>query len=289
MLDGHPHLAWNEEFEYAVDLMPAGGGFPRLAGFHRFLETDRVFLLSGHRVDRRLSYEQLVDSFLVQKRGAKPLVGATVHRHFDRLLRVWPDARFIHLVRDGRDVARSFVEMGWAGNAWAGCSLWIEAECLWERLSGELSPGRQLSVRFEALIANPVEVLTEICNFCGVAYDEAMMDYPTWSGYARPERRMVASWKRRMSPEDVRLCEARIGPMLQARGYELSVSPPPSIPPGLECWLGWQDYLGRTAARLRRYGPDLVLRDFVTRRLRLDGLQRRVRLLMNRVDNAHLA
>ena len=77
-------------------------------------------------------------------------------------------------MRDGRDVARSVVEMGWAGNAWAGCSPWIEAERLWERLSGELPPDRQLSVRFEALITNPVEVLTGICKFCRVAYDEAM-------------------------------------------------------------------------------------------------------------------
>src|SRR5262249_37135541 len=160
----------------------------------------------------------LVDSFLVQKRGAKPLVGATVHRHFDRLLRVWPDARFIHLVRDGRDVARSVVEMGWAGNAWAGCSPWVAAERLLDKRSGELPPDRQLSVRFEALITNPVEVLTGICNFCRVAYDEAMMDYPTRSCYALPDGRMIASWKRRMSREDVRLCEARIGPMLLARG-----------------------------------------------------------------------
>ena len=33
MLDGHPDLAWNEEFEYAVDLLPEDGGFPDLEDY----------------------------------------------------------------------------------------------------------------------------------------------------------------------------------------------------------------------------------------------------------------
>src|SRR5262249_42031140 len=49
MLDGHPDLAWNEEFEYAVDLLPEEGGFPDLEDYYPFLKTNRVFLHSGHR------------------------------------------------------------------------------------------------------------------------------------------------------------------------------------------------------------------------------------------------
>src|SRR6185369_10561789 len=97
---------------------------------------------TGFTVDRSLSYPQLIDSFLQQQRARsnKPLVGATVHRHFDRLLRIWPVARFVHLVRDGRDVARSVIEMGWAGNLWTGCDRWIDAEQLWAKFSQMLPP-----------------------------------------------------------------------------------------------------------------------------------------------------
>jgi hypothetical protein len=63
-----------------------------------------------------------------------------VHRHYDRLLRLWPEARFIHLVRDPRDVASSCIGMGWAGNVWTGVTRWIEAERLWDEVRGDLAP-----------------------------------------------------------------------------------------------------------------------------------------------------
>ena len=56
----------------------------------------------------------------------------------DRLTRIWPDARFIHLVRDPRDVARSVIPMGWAGNTWVGVERWMEAERLWDRVRSSL-------------------------------------------------------------------------------------------------------------------------------------------------------
>jgi hypothetical protein len=49
---------------------------------------------------------------LSQKHAASegdPHVRATVHRNFDRLGFLWPDARYIHLVRDPGGVSRSVV------------------------------------------------------------------------------------------------------------------------------------------------------------------------------------
>ena len=99
---------------------------------------------------------------------------------------------------------------------------------------------------------------------------------------------MVASWKRKMSPRDVQLAEARIGSMLLARGYDLSGWPPPPVTPRLERRLRREDRWGRFAFRLCRYGFSLVLQDFLTRRLRLSGPQRKVRARMNAVDNLHI-
>jgi hypothetical protein len=288
MFDGHPQLAWNEEFEYAVDKMPAESGFPDTADYCHFLENDRVFRLSGFRIDRQLSYPGLVDSFLVQKRGGKLMVGATVHRDFDRLLRIWPDARFVHLLRDGRDVARSVVGMGWAGNVWAACDLWIEAETLWGRLSQELPANRQCTVRFEDLVSDPVRELTALAEFCGVAYDPAMLDYPKRSTYQPTDARMIQSWRHKMSAEEIRLIEARIGPMLKERGYQLSNYPPLALGPSRVWRLHWQDYWGRVRFRLRRYGLPLLLQDFVTRRAALQSLQRKVRQRLNAIDNQYL-
>jgi hypothetical protein len=288
MLDDHPQLAWEKEFEYAIDLLPPEGGFPSLPAYHCFLDINRVFQLSGNPVDPRLNYPELVNSFLIRKRAAKRLVGATVHRHFDRLLRLWPEARFVHLIRDGRDVARSVVEMGWAGTVWNGCNRWIEAETLWDCFSRDLPPDRHMTLRFEDLIRDPVRELSRICEFSGVKYHGAMLDYPSHSTYGPPDAKMVASWKRKLTPREVQLVEARIGPMLQARGYELSGHPALWLTPPLMSQIRRQDYVARVLFRIRRYGLCLVVGDFLSRRLRWDQMQRSLRRQMNAIDNLYL-
>src|SRR5262245_28549711 len=119
MLDHHPQIAFHFEFEFAVDRISLDGVLPALVDYHRWLISNRVFQHAGWSIDPELDYPHLVDSFLRQKQqlaGGKRLVGATVHRNFQHLRSIWPDARFVHIVRDGRDVSRSVVMMGWAGN-----------------------------------------------------------------------------------------------------------------------------------------------------------------------------
>ena len=136
ILNHHPQIAWCNEFEYAVDLMTQSNSYPDLDNYYQWLETHRIFQATGFTIDRSLSYPELINSFLVQRRNYqdKSTIGATVHRHFDRILQIWPDACFIHIMRDGRDVSRSCIGMGWAGNVWKGIERWIEAENLWSEL-----------------------------------------------------------------------------------------------------------------------------------------------------------
>ena len=216
MLDHHPQIAWCYEFEYVVDQISDNGDFPQLEAYYEWLETHRIFQGTGFEIDRSLSYPQLANSFLCQRRDrtGKPLVGATVHRHFDRLLQIWPNARFIHLVRDGRDVARSCIGMGWAGNVWTGVERWIEAEHLWAKLSKNLSSEQQIEITYETLIKEPVETLTALCNFIGVPYDPAMLSYPQTTPYSLPDPKLIGQWQRKQSEHEIQLVESRISDML---------------------------------------------------------------------------
>ena len=103
-----------------------------------------VFLPHGLAIDRGLDYPRLAQSFVAQycARSGKPIHGATCHKHFDRLLRIWPRARFVHIVRDGRDVARSCIGMGWAGNVWHGSERWIAAGPAYEGVVGRTEDSR---------------------------------------------------------------------------------------------------------------------------------------------------
>jgi hypothetical protein len=83
------------------------------------------------------------------------------------ILGLWPDARFIYLLRDGRDVARSQVEFGLAGNVWAAASVWRRAERDWRLLCAKVPPQRRIELRYEELARDPERELTRICAFLG--------------------------------------------------------------------------------------------------------------------------
>jgi hypothetical protein len=270
MLDHHPRIAFLFEFEYSVRFIP-DEGWPDLHEYHAFLESIYFSEETNMIIDKSLDYPHLIDSFLRQKRerDGKPLVGATVHYDFDRLLRIWPDARFIHLVRDGRDVARSIIEMGWAGNMYTAVDRWIDAEQLWSRVSQVVPSSRRIELQFEALVSEPEATLTKLCEFIGVSYDPAMLDYTKSTKFDPPSTKSIGQWKRKLSPKEVCLAEARIGTMLADRGYESSGYPPLTVTPLMARWLRIQDRWYRAMFRRRRYGIGLFLADFLTRRFDL--------------------
>jgi hypothetical protein len=290
MLDHHPRIAFLYEFDYAVTWLGDDGARPDLAAYHRALAQDRIFLSTKASVDPALPYDELVEGFLRRRLEGdrKELVGATVHHHFDRLLHLWPDARFVHLLRDPRDVARSCVAMGWAGNPWCGVERWIVAERTWEHLASRLEPSRIHELRYEDLVREPEATLRELCRALGVEYDPAMLRYPERSTYPPPDPASAEAWRRTMAPLDVRLVEARVGPLLVARGYAPSGLPPLEVRAARRARLLLQDAVARRRARVARYGPRLVAADFLSRRLRLAGWQARVRRELHRVDEAHL-
>ena len=269
MLDHHPLLACHFEFEHAVDMIQDDGSFPPIEEYRRWLPTQRSFSGSGVLIDPSLDFPQLVDSFLVQKRerDGKKLVGGTVHKHFDRLRYVWPEACFIHIIRDGRDVARSCVAMGWAGNGWGGADRWITAETLWDELRGKLSTSDYCEIRYEDLIREPRKVLTEICEFIGVEFDERMFRYAETSTYELPDPKLVHQWKVKASEEEIRIMEAKMGEILVRRGYELSGLPELRVDERLAHRLEKEDRQARRRFRINRYGFMLLAMENLSRRL----------------------
>jgi hypothetical protein len=227
MLDHHPEIAFNLESEFLVTRIRDDCCYPDITAYIDWLEHDRVFQHSHFKITDGLGYAALVNDFLEQKRNrdGKPYVGATVHYQFGKLACVWPHAKFIYLCRDGRDVANSVVQMGWAGNVYVAADLWLEAEREWAEFRPRLAGGQWIEVRYEDLIADPRGTLGTICDFIGVGYDDRMFGYVEDSSYGLPDARFMYQWKSRMSERDIRLAEAKLAAGLLSRGYELSGLP----------------------------------------------------------------
>lgn len=290
MLDHHPDLAFRNEFEFAVDLVGDDGALPDLDAYSEHLRLSRTFSMSGFEIDRELDYPLLVKSFLEQKRArdGKSRVGATVHRHFHRLLTIWPDAVFIHLIRDGRDVARSRIREGWAGNGWVAAHEWVEAEEAIERLAGRVGPERMIDVRYEALLEDPVGTLGRICGFLGLAFSPAMLEIEGTSSYKKPDPKFAQRWKSGANEREVALIEDVQSNMLARRGYEPSGFRPTR--PGLagRSWLRLHSRLVSLRFRVNRFGLRLSLADMFARRLGLRGLAEKTQLAINEIQKRHL-
>ena len=88
------------------------------------------------------------------------------------LERLFPDARWVHLVRDGRDAALSFLELpaGFSGKTWAQprtvaqfAARW-RTEILAARRLGRHTGGRYLELRYEDLVAEPELEVGRVCE-----------------------------------------------------------------------------------------------------------------------------
>lgn len=290
MLDHHPDIAFNLESEFLVSEISDAGVFPDVGDYRRKLREDRVFGHSGFDVRDDLDFQALLNDFLRQKleRDRKRIVGATVHYGFAKLRYLWPRAKYIYLLRDGRDVACSVVEMGWAGNVFVGAKWWLEAEHEWAEYQKTLDRDRWIEVRYEDLTADSAAQLRRICDFIGVAFSERMFDYTESSSYALPDPAQSFKWRRKVAPKDLQLLEARIGFQLAQRGYELSSPAPLQIAEGLERRLQWRSRASVVLRKVRMFGLWLYAVELISRRLGLRTVHDRARRAINAIVDQNL-
>jgi hypothetical protein len=225
ILDAHPAICCPGERDFMLDaLRPGATGLEIVP---EILRESRIFLASELSLpevaDGRAAFESLCAED--RARSGKPHLVLVMHRRLDRLLELHPETRFIHLLRDPRDVARSSIGMGWAGNTWFGIDHWLETESDWERHGAGLPPEQVCLLRYEELLGAPEETLTRVCAFLGVAYDPAMLTFAETSTYEPLDPKLAYQWRRRQRPDEIANVEHKIGALLEARGYSSSGMP----------------------------------------------------------------
>lgn len=276
MLDCHPDIDNPGEADFLFDHLHPD---PEMPGGWRYdrdrLERDRIFRGSGIDLPENREGLDLLGDMLkaFRRKGDGRITTLNVHRHAAKIARALPDARFIHILRDPRDVARSSVRMGWAGNSYFASRSWRGTEEDWDRAG--LSDERVLTVRFEDLMQDLEGELSRITGFLGLPFETAMLDYHLSSTYGPPDPKIAQQWRRKASPREIALIEVAVGPLMAARGY------PPEHPRGrpgrLEHGALTLDHrVRRWRFNIRRFGLPLFLGHHLARRLGLEGLERRL-------------
>ncbi len=148
-------------------------------------------------------------------------------RHLGLLESLFPDAQYVHLVRDGRDAALSFLEMpeGTFTRTWAHPATPAQFACLWGKevsdaraLGRRVGSGRYSEIRYEELVTDSEGVVAGICEFAEIPFEPDMLAYadavdvsekPHQQRLLRPPTVGVRSWRDDMSSEDVVAFEQR--------------------------------------------------------------------------------
>lgn len=156
--------------------------------------------------------------------------------HMPLISGLFPDARFVHLVRDGRNVALSYADVpfgpktvGQVAELWGG------------RVAEGIAAGRQLGddryleVCYELLTgAGQTESqLRQLCDFLSLPFDSEMLEYTEQARSAVLDRAtqynphitegvqsQVRSWESSMPEEHIEIFEAVAGEVLSQLGYE---------------------------------------------------------------------
>jgi Sulfotransferase family len=169
-----------------------------------------------------------------------------------RIQRALPEAHFIHLIRDGRDVALSLSEVSWGpGDVQAAATKWVDELSRARQRARRLARDSYMEIRYEDLVADPEPLLRRIADFVELPWSDSMLEYhhgaeermkevirdfhPLGGGTITAEERQrqhelvksppsssrVGRWRTEMSPEDREAFESVAGELLAELGYDV--------------------------------------------------------------------
>jgi hypothetical protein len=145
------------------------------------------------------------------------------------LLRLFPEAKIIHIFRDGRDVALSWVRSRYEpSNLYTAAALWQSRVRTGMRFGASLPKTTYLEVRYETLLSDLAGTMREVCEFLGEPFSDAVLrinrlrqsrPHPDPRFAEEVVRTNVEKWKTQMSPSDRVLFESVAGDLLRELGY----------------------------------------------------------------------
>ncbi len=163
-------------------------------------------------------------------------------RRIGQVHRRWPHARFVHIIRDPRDVCLSFLDWEIAGQVLESYGTWdidpvVTVALYWRRsvamgreAGATLGPRFYCEVRYEDLVVDTEGELRRICAFLDLPYSDAMVGF--YEGKTRREPGLCSKdqwlpptpglrdWRTQLAPTDIERIETVVEDLLDRFGYE---------------------------------------------------------------------
>lgn len=167
------------------------------------------------------------------------------HIHYwPAIIECFPNAHFIHLVRDGRDVAMSHLRAPFgAKTVFSAARRWKAELSEVEKLKSAVKRENFCEVRYEDLLDNPEHELARVCNAVDESYvpemlnfyEKPLTDYTESTNQENLQQPLLRSnkqkWRREMSSDQIHVFEAIAYDTLLRYGYEVVHDAQPELSP----------------------------------------------------------
>jgi hypothetical protein len=255
MIHAHPRLAMPPESRFLIKTWRKRAKYGDLSTPEQRLALAKSCVRTGSKVrDMGLDPDETLKAIL----DAPPTLGSafgTVFKLFadkhgaarwgdkrpayyqevDVLLRLFPDAQIVHIVRDGRANVASLKKMPWwPYDSIGSMASWSQAEFCSQRNAKRLPKDVFHVMRYESLVADPEPVLRELCAFLQEDFVPAMLE-PSEVRDVVPEKKTwhvnlnqsvntdrVESWRKGLEPWELGLMETVLRRKLRRWDYTLS-------------------------------------------------------------------
>ncbi len=180
-------------------------------------------------------------------------------QHMNTLAHYLPDARFVHIYRDGRDAAQSF-HRRWGYEPRRTIYRWKKALVDARDQGRELGAQRYFELRYEDVTADPEFWMRKVCAFLALEFHDNTLCSPM--RYMEPgragERKIIRNsgkWARYFSIREVRALEAIAGALLRELGYGVISAAGDANPSAVQLALWkYKDRLSASRAHFKDYG-----------------------------------
>ncbi len=159
-------------------------------------------------------------------------------RKIDILFALFPDAKFINIIRDGRDVFDSWRKMDPSKNNVAVVALdWSYKLFRIEKSFKKIPDNNRITIRYEDLLDNPVKMIKSICSIIGVEYECGMLDfYKTSHKHTIPhhselifkplDKNNKCKWRKNLTPREIEIFDLLAMHYLKKYNYEIGDNSP---------------------------------------------------------------
>jgi hypothetical protein len=155
-----------------------------------------------------------------------------------KILSVFPEAKFIHIIRDYRDHILSMQKVDFGSRLtpftalkWRRCQKVIEKQ-------KKIVPNRFVTIKYEELVTNTSENIKEICNFLSVDFLPDILNFHNYkedflitykddgieqyhSSLMQPiNTSKIKTWKVKMPEKEIKMADMVVGRWAEKYGYE---------------------------------------------------------------------